>query len=306
MKVDIKSYEDVIESGQWVQEPALELKDKILGSDAKRIITTGGYGVGKSITLFGLQHLTLPTHNKILCTSPKRSIIVPEGYEEEEFLKYYFDVKYLEYLKKRLKITSGEKIKTSPLFKDLGEIDERSRTLYEAERGYSKPKNISSLILGEAVDAAKEITGASTISVAVDDFDLNPKTENGQRILVDTLNCFDKTIIGINSGSLTDEEQRTSLESSGYEFMSIDYSSNPEVLKQIVRRRVLKGKSLIADLDYESLIFASSGDVLSILKAIEQIKDRKDAKDAKRVREFLERSLVETQEYRSKGKMLLR
>ena len=305
MLVDIKSNTDVIENGQFVKEPILRLKEKILGSDAKRIITTGGYGVGKSITLFGIQHLSLPTDDKVVATTLKRQIKVPEGYDEEEFLRYYFDVKYSEYLKKRLKPVSKEKMQSSSILKELGEIDERSRTLYEIERGYSEPKDISSLMLGDAIEEAKRITGAERISVAVDDFDLNPKTENGQRILIDTLNCFDKTIIGINPNSLTGEEQKRSLESHGYEIIDIDYCNDPKVLLEIVRRRIVdpENRGLIYTLDYDKLINASSGDTLSILKAIEKLENKDDTTDIYRL---LETSMEDSQKNRDVGKMLLR
>lgn len=272
----VRDNRDVIEKDWYVEKPIFRLKRKIVNSMAKKIILSGESGVGKSITLYKLQYLFDKSKKPILYTSLKRSLEIPQGYDEESYLRYYFDITFSQYLKKYLRRDYAKQLENSKLLKDGGVVDQRTRTLFEFQTDYNpKPLMIRQSILPLVVREAKRLTGINSIGIAVDDFDRNPDTELSQKVLIDLLKCFDKTIISVNSNSLSESCQKARLRMHGYKIVTPKYSTDPRVVRDIIDRRVSladsDSRSLIEELNYPNLVSEHQGNISEMISSIESL-----------------------------------
>lgn len=269
----LRSNRDIIEKDWCVEEPILKLKHKMLNSGKSKIVLSGGNGVGKSITLYKLQDIFDKTEHPIIYTQLKRTIRFPEECPKEEFLKYYYDTLYSQYLKKYLRSSYSEELQASPLLQEDGEVDRRTRLLYDSQTPYpfNDTFQLGCCILPAVVSEAKRVTGIKSISIAVDDFDKNPKTELAKKILIDTLSCFDRTIISVNSESLG-FIQRVKLKVAGFKVLSPNYSRDPNMIRRIISRRLdSEEMDMFEKFDYSHLAKEYQGDICAIMESLEYL-----------------------------------
>lgn len=226
-----------------VREPVDMCSEKIIKNNSKKIVLTGGYGVGKSIVISNLIDKTSGTNNPVIETYFDL-IGTLDNVFSEEFKRHYYEVlfsfKLLNYIRKYYSITYEENFLkyNSFIYQNIKEIDEYINKYFYEKRHLNKyynTKEISSFIL----EKFKECKNLNFVSLSINKFDrINNSNLLTQKILSEYFDMFDKVIITSNDERLKDKEFKSNDIFKDYLFMDINYGKNIFVIREIIKKRI--------------------------------------------------------------------
>jgi len=272
----MKNIYELINKEILVREPVDEICDRIINSRNKKIILTGGRGVGKSVVLSALENRCLGTKNECI-NIHFDAAGMGSNFEEQFYIHYYeliFSNKLLHYIKQNYTITYNryfnkyDKI-TSDYFEELNNYV--NNCLYEdiEIKKYLNTGELSSKILNKF----KEVLKLETLTLAIDRFDwtLN-RNPIAQVVLSKYFNMFDKTVI-------TSDDENVK-EKCDYSIINIDYGKDVEIVKLILTKYMLSqntGKKdkfpfdLIPTEKYFYLIEKTNGNIKLMLEIMSEV-----------------------------------
>jgi len=277
---------EILNSEKFVREPVEDLCDEIENNSSKKIILTGGRGIGKSIVLQNYQIKSLNTRDKLIYTSFD-AIGSDNELFNEQFLTHYYELifsrKILNYIKRNYSLTYEKNFKDlelliNNLLKQTVEyINNFIYTDVPIEK-FLASKELSS----EIIEATKKYLSIDSLSIAIDRFDW---TNNGdpltQNILSRYFDMFDKIIITTDDESLTDEKDREDILQKNYSFIDINYGYSKDIIREIFRKRIneynkdprnrIFETEIITEEIYQNLINKTNGNISLMLDIIKEI-----------------------------------
>lgn len=279
-----------LKSSECFNEPIDKMSNYLINNDHRKIVVSGGRGVGKSLVLCNTNLKTQHTKQPIMVTSFDSVGLFPKCLNhvfDQKFYSHYYELimsfKLLRYLKEHSNINHlSERVKHQIILYE-SKLEEYDRELSEyINNVYSEidPRLVSYLstgdIIKELLQKTKDILKADTISIAIDRFDwTNGNKSISQETLSKYFDIFDKAIITADDEDLLDYSNRNHLIRKGYSFIDICYGRNLEIVKEIVKKKVSKSSKNIGDLKfdynkisdevYEKLIDKSDGNISLML-----------------------------------------
>ena len=273
---------ELLFSDLMIKEPVDGINSSIGKKISRRkIILTGGRGSGKSVILGSRENKSLKSEHPSILTSFDDSQIITKDkmYFDKEFIEHYYEVimskKLLDYVKKYYpelfasKFTNLDYLVSSR----LAEVDYFINNV-EYKNINIKNKLLSGQLVSSLLLLFKNETNVKDVTLMVDRFDWthnsNPDVQN---ILSNYFDVFERVIITSDDEALMLEERISDLSSRGFEIIASNYSRDPEVVKQIIKRRFEfdnGGKNKfpigkISNSDYERLIEISGGNINMII-----------------------------------------
>lgn len=91
----------------------------------------------------------------------------------------------------------------------------------------------------EIVEKLIKLLDINTITLMIDRFDRNNKSEFSQNILSKYFGMFNKTIITTDDIDLIEKGNRDILIDNGYSFIDVNYGTDSYVVKEILRKRLV-------------------------------------------------------------------
>jgi len=257
-----------LKSSECFIEPIDKMSSYLINNDHKKIIVSGGRGVGKSLVLCNTNFKTQHTKHPIIVTSFDAVGLFPKCLEhpnafDDKFYSHYYEVimsfELLRYLKEHLNINHlSEKVKHQIILYEskLEEYDRKLSEYINNVYSESDPILVNYLSTGditkELLQKTKDILKADTISIAIDRFDwTNGNKSISQETLSKYFDIFDKAIITADDESLLDSSNRNHLINKGYYFVDVSYGKNLGVVKEIVKKKVSKSSKNIGDLKFD-------------------------------------------------------
>ncbi len=235
--------EELIHSSAFVREPVDEEVNKILSSRSRKFIITGGRGVGKSVLLKSIEARGLGSKEQTIYADtdilPVMTTEPNERYGIELFQYLYelrFSLSLLLYIQRHYPIIYEKHFR-----QDLTLVGDLINTFNKEVGNFGftntpisckyAPKELSSIILNKFL----EIMKIKKINLAIDRFDrINGSSKCVQEIYKGYFDMFNKVIITTDDLNL--DKQR--LSKKGYKITTITYGKDPDVLREIIRRRV--------------------------------------------------------------------
>ena len=235
---------DLINSNELVREPVDKEVNDILNMKDKRIILTGNRGTGRSTVLYGLKNKGLDSKEKTIYHFPASIIILSkepnERFSDKVFDCFYelcFTYRILEFIKINYPMIFEK------YFKKDNELVENlinkyyiaiNNSLYEE---VSFDTNITTKELSlDTLKRFREIMEIEKLNIAIDRFDsVNGSSQYVQQIYKKYFDMFDKVILVSDDKNLDKQE----LLNKGYNLRKITYGNDKDVLREIVRRRIL-------------------------------------------------------------------
>lgn len=233
--------DELINTGSFVREPVDKIVREINNGSDKKIILTGGKGVGKSTVLQSLQDRGVGTENQTICTridsiisfSKEPNIMFNKG-----FFNHYYELmvsnSLLNYIKKYYSFThdsyfKNERKKVNRL------LDDTFENINDVMFKDMKIKEILTQreLTEKILKKMKEVLEIEKCNIAFDKFDwTNGSSEYVQKYLSNYFDMFDKAIITSDDPTLPHKNLE------GYNVKKIDYGKDKEILRQIIKKRI--------------------------------------------------------------------
>ncbi len=269
-----------VSTNNYYKKPVEEITSKISNSNRKRVIVSGVKGGGKSTVLYHHRNALLYTgHENIIGTFHDS---IPFFGINELFSAQYYE--YFYELEMSLMLLSQIKLFYSNIFNQefanlYEEIEERLKELKIYTRISNKEqKNLKEFLpFGSLTEPIirkfKNEASLFTLSLEIDQFEYNSLYH--QLNLVNYSELFDQIILAVNSSCVTPD-----LKNKGYEIINVDYGKNYEVLREILKQKIISynvsiAKSeetfpfnLVTDKLIESLAQISNGNISIVLDAL--------------------------------------
>ena len=240
--------DELLNRTEYVREPVDCMCKKIVNESSNKIIINSGSGSGKSTVLYNLENRGIGQDRQFLYARFDSVVIfhdMPNQYFDERFINHYYELvfssKIMNYIDKYYSLTYESKFKDLQLLvKEVGEdTDCYIKNVYW-ENGAKlirilEPMQLSSVI----IDRLKNCLNISSLGVLIDRFDsVHGSSELAQHIISKYFSMFDRTIIVVDDEQLQENNHKKTLLDQGYTFIDVDYGSNQEVLKEIIRKRI--------------------------------------------------------------------
>lgn len=279
---------ELIKSDELVREPVDDFSNKILNSNSKKIVLTGGRGIGKSVILYNIELKGLGTEKQTILVNFGSIMTLPKEYDEifdEKFINHFYEVQFcskiLNYIKRNYSLTYETYFKYyEQLLKNINEktCNYINNSIFEKVTldSYIKPTQFSETILKNL----KAYLGISSISLAIDRFDwINGSSSIPQKVLYKFFEMFDKVIITSDDETI----KKDNLINSGYEVIDVNYGKNELVIKEIIRKRIKKyneNKKIcyltfpddnITNEIYHRLINKTNGNISCMLNCVSEV-----------------------------------
>lgn len=274
----------VIKSKEFIREPVDNKSNEILNSSSKKIIVSGGRGIGKTILLRNLENRGLGTNRQTIYThfdSVTNGVLNPDSIFGSVFFEHYyeliFSLKLLEYINNNYTMIGNYFIDTYIfLIKLIKETDEYINNAYYKEIPLEKYLTYGE-VSTEIIKKLKEYLHIDELNIAMDRFDwTNGGSFYSQELLSRYFSMFDKSIITIDDDSI-DGLRKEELQSKGYTFSEILYNKDIAFLKSIIKRRVELYNFLdepkkfdinvLTEEIYQKLVSSFDGNIQSMLNA---------------------------------------
>lgn len=237
-----------------LREPVWNIVEKIYEGTPRKIILTGGRGVGKSTVLASL---TKPpyTYNTKTINLSFDSVIhfseSPNNLFTEDFFHHYYELviswQLLNYAKNYYTCYPNyAKQEFLRMFKDIEEkltrilnkTNEYLRHAYYSKiklDEYLTPQELSPEILNRL----KDFLDSENINITIDRFDwINGRSELSQQVLSTYFDMFNKVILTSDDQELATKERQTKLQSQGYTIIPVNYGSDYHTIRSIIETRL--------------------------------------------------------------------
>ena len=217
-----------------------------MGDFRGKFILTGSRGCGKSTVLTDREVRSINTEHPAFLTRFDGAGLFgtkDNAYFNKKVMEHYYEIvmtsKFLHYVKTYYPEVYASK---------LGAIAERMGRKTEELDNYINNaiykdcsidhKFFSGEALSEAISLFRNSVGAKSFTLMIDRFDWTHNSDpRVQDILKNYFSMFEKVIVTSDDPSLSCMKRRKSLEDRGFSFVDMDYSSDLDVVKDIVQRR---------------------------------------------------------------------
>ena len=275
---------EVVKSKEFIREPVDNKSNEILNSSSKKIIISGGRGVGKTILLHNLEDRGLGTNRQTIYThfdSVTNGVLNPDSIFGSVFFEHYyeliFSLKLLEYINNNYTMIGNYFIDTYIfLIKLIKETDKYINNAYYKEVPLEKYLTYGE-VSTEIIKKLKEYLHIDELNIAMDRFDwTNGGSLYSQELLSRYFSMFDKSIITTDDDAI-DELRKEERQSKGYTFSEILYNKDIVFIKSIIKRRVKLYNFLddpkkfdinvLTEEIYQKLVSSFGGNIQSMLNA---------------------------------------
>ena len=238
---------EMIGSEAFVKNAVDSTCNKIDKINSKRIILNSGRGTGKSLVLYNLEIQNIGKNTPFIYTSFDAIGLFhqfPNEIFNEKFLNHYYEVvfanKLLNYIKKYYAVIYETNFKDIECVLDFISKDTDNYINQALYRNINLNKYLTTgELCCEILKKFKKALNINSLSLGIDRFDwINGSSEYSQKILTKYFNLFDKVIITSDDITLDTEKQNTLLEK-GYSLTEIDYCKDLEVVKEIIKKRII-------------------------------------------------------------------
>ena len=232
----------LIHSENFVREPVDKEVRDILSSPSKKVILTGGRGVGKSTVLYSLENSGLGRSEQTICTSPESIIALsrePDNRYDSEYFDYLHELRFansiLYYIKTNYPLAYDKYFKEDHMkvVSKLNEFFNKLNDSYFTEVNFNlnlKLREFSYPI----VSRFRDVMNIDKLNLGVDRFDgMFGGSEYYQKLYESYFDMFDKVVLVSDDRNLDAE----GLFNNGYSLKFISYGNNEDVLKQIIKHR---------------------------------------------------------------------
>lgn len=281
---------EFLKSHNCVIEPIDKVFEEIKTNNSKKIIVTGGRGVGKTLVLSNCDKKTKNTSNPIIFTRFDSVGLFSKGLDyifNKEFYEHYYEIimsyKLLNYVKEQCKVSDRETSKYRKLvsFEDKLNAYDKKLINYINNICYDEdvylPELLSTKELTEGLlEIVKDSLDLENVSLAIDRFDwTNSNNRISQEVLSKYFDMFSKVIITSDDNSLFRKEEREKLNKKGYAFIDVTYGKEPIIVKKIVKNKIEQCNQNIRNLEfnyqnisediYQEMIDKTKGNINMIL-----------------------------------------
>ena len=272
---------NLVNSELFVKEPVNEFYKKINNTESSKIILTGGRGTGKSVILMNKEKNDISREDKsIYMHFDPCSRFGSENcrYDERFVIHYYellFSNKLLHHIKDNYILTYNKyfKEKHVEVKNKIMEMDAYINNIFSDDAFKNH------LALGDfsydIIEKLKEVLEVNKLTLMLDRFDsIDGSSEISQKILSNYFRMFDKTILSTNDIALMKDNRSNITLDDTYQFIDVDYGTNPDVVKEILSKRIIKHNEnvdlaregifpleIITDEMYEYLANNCNGDI---------------------------------------------
>lgn len=275
----------LINSEAFIREPVDEITNKIINSQARKIVLDGNRSNGKTVILNSLENRGLGTNTQTILTRADPTInfsIEPKEEFDEKFFKHYYEViicwDLLRYIKNNYILTYEKSFKD---FKEMLKPISSNLDYYMNNFCFENVSIERYLTTGEIseqiIKRLKEVLKIDNLNIAVDRFDwANGASSYTQLLYSFYFTLFDKAIITTDDETLT-EEHKNNLKHYSYDFITPNYGSDFDTIKAIIKSRIKLynqkeeninkrfDESIIPDDIYRKLIDQTDGNLETIL-----------------------------------------
>ena len=274
---------DLIYKKEYVSEPVNDAIDRILSSKEKRIILAGDEGTGKSVTLAALQKRGKDTNEQTIYMAPDR--IINFGQEpckncelyDAKMFDYLYELEFASSLLSYIKTNYYEIFKA--YFEDMyNSIEADIKLLYKQANDISfsmdnKPildiKYTTNEICPDIINKFRNLTEIEKLNLAINGFDkANGSSKYVQNLFAQRFDLFDKVVL--ETTDISDKEER--LTNEGYDIQKLTYSSNKEILREIIKRRI-QAHCKLANRNWDERLFTEDNKSFAIEKVMEATTD---------------------------------
>ena len=283
------SMDNIIKIDFFVREPVDKVNKKILKSDSKRIILTGGRGSGKSTVLYSLENRGLGTEEQTINTffdsvstcAPSENII-NEVYRHKYELSFCF--KLLAYIKNNYPYIYEKEFKD--IYEVLDEmsfefVDAINNGIFERYKSNNFSQFLETMSIAKSlVERIRNVLEVEKLNLSIDRFDwTNNSSKLSQTILSEYFPLFDKVI-------LTSDDEALNLvpicnyliNYKDYDIKRLSYGENLEIVKVILQKYIKAQEKFknfdinnITDNVVSTMIDASSNNISCMVRAIEYL-----------------------------------
>ena len=270
-----------------IGEPIDEVNKNITDTNARRVVLASGRGSGKSVILGKRELDSLNTKNPAILTRFDAAGMF--GTKDNQFfnkkvIEHYYEVvmakKLLNYIKEyypELYRRDCARI-DSVVSEKILEVDRYINNAFYQNVGLSQTL-FSGEIVSEIVSILRKGTKADSLTLMIDRFDWTHNSDpRVQNILKNYFDMFERVIVTSDDSSIKDDRRRNSLEDKGFKIVDFGYSSNPQVVKDIIKPRFLLDESKvgskkfsvddISDEDFVSLVDRCDGNISTMLDVL--------------------------------------
>lgn len=240
------SSSDLINSKEFVREPVDDFLKKIKNNSSKKIIINGGDGIGKSVAISALEKSTLATESPYisLCFDTAFITFKKNKYFGNKFFTHFYEMslaaKLLRYINYYYSLTYRTHFSEYDILLN-GIIED---TYHYINNCYSKPCFLNKYlsygeISLEIIDKFRSLFNVSEVNIAIDDFDkINNTSELSQQKLSEYFDKFNHVVLASSDENFIPPIKRGKLIAKGYSFSNINYNSDVNVVKEIIRKRI--------------------------------------------------------------------
>lgn len=269
-----------VASNNYYKKPVEEISSKIIDSNEKRIILQGVKGAGKSTVLYHNRNNTLYTPHVSIISTFHNSIpfFGINDLFTKEYYEYFYELEISFILLSQIKLFYSDIFDKH--FTDIyEEITKRLKELTIYTRISNKEqKNLKEILaFGSLTDPIirtfKKEVSLQTLDLQIDQFEYNSPYHQANLVNYDKI--FDQLILACNIECVS-----PNLEEKGYKIIDVNYGKNKEVLREILKQRIIEYNISIekekvtfpfnkmTDNIIEALIELSNGNISIVLDSL--------------------------------------
>lgn len=236
------SGKSLINSDLFVKEPVNIINKKIESSPSKRIILTGGKGCGKSVVLLNKEKNDITKDNKSIYLELDTYCILGRngGFDDKFFTHYYemiFADEVLRYIKNNYELTYKRYFKEmhGNLRKIISDTYDYINNCEYIDFPFTGKLQLGDYTL-DVINKLKQVLDINNFTLMADRYD--SMNEDDQKHFSGYFDMFDQVILSSNDRDLL-KDKREKLSDKTYTYIDVDYSTNPDIVKEILERRII-------------------------------------------------------------------
>ncbi len=272
---------EVINSNLFVENEVYKLHNEI-DNKSTNIILEGVKGSGKTTVLLSKEKRSLNDKDKsIYMKFDSCSVLGTGAYFDKSIHTHYYEVMFsknlLNYVKRNYKDIFNEYFIDieCEIDKLISEIDEYIRRIYFEDYKLSRLINKGE-ISSRIIKLIKNTIEIDKLTLIIDKFDYtNGSNKISQMVLKEYFTLFDKSIISsVDEALYKTIDKKEYLNNLGYSFVKVDYGTNIDTIKEIIKRRLYDKTDLVDKIEdkiYYDLIDFTKGNINSILDILDYV-----------------------------------
>lgn len=286
---------DLLNSCEYVSSPVDEVCNKIDNSNSKKIIVSGGRGVGKSAVLNSYELKKIKTINPcVLVQFDAVGFFHNRELFDESFAKHYYEIVFSYKLLDFIKLFSSTNNINYPenefsIIKEYldhysSELDHYIKNVYYDDSASIRNYLTTGDIVKEILFKMKTVFSTEKLELAIDRFDwTNANNKLSQEAITAYFDMFDRVFVTSDDEDLQHKDNIDELSKKGYSFIDVDYGKDNHILSQIIENRLRRNNLDVSNLKllpsaidsdiYCDLINRTNGNISLILSIVDYTYD---------------------------------